>query len=151
MALLAPNVNAFRRFQPGMYVPTQANWGYNNRTVALRIPCSDAANHRVEYRVAGADANPYLVLASVLAGAVRGLEHPLPLPQQVTDNGGVSSGAALPLRQSEALRAFAESPDLPSLLGRRFCHVFHACKQAELQHFEKMVTQTEIDWMLKTV
>jgi gamma-glutamylputrescine synthase len=151
MALLAPNVNAFRRFQPGMYVPTQANWGYNNRTVALRIPCSDAANHRVEYRVAGADANPYLALAAVLAGVVRGLEHPLPLPQQVTDNGGLSSGAALPLRQSEALRAFAENPDLPSLLGRRFCHVFHACKQAELQHFERMVTQTEIDWMLKTV
>lgn len=55
MALLAPNVNSYRRFQPGMYVPTQASWGHNNRTVALRIPCGDRDNHRVEYRVAGAD------------------------------------------------------------------------------------------------
>ncbi|VTR59412.1 Gamma-glutamylputrescine synthetase PuuA [Serratia fonticola] len=60
MALLAPNVNAYRRFQAGMYVPTQASWGHNNRTVALRIPCGDRDSHRVEYRVAGADANPYL-------------------------------------------------------------------------------------------
>ena len=58
MALLAPNVNAYRRFQPGMYVPIQAAWGHNNRTVALRIPCGEPENHRVEYRVAGADANP---------------------------------------------------------------------------------------------
>ncbi len=64
MALLAPNVNAYRRFQAGMYVPTQASWGHNNRTVALRIPCGDRDNHRVEYRVAGADANPYLVMAT---------------------------------------------------------------------------------------
>lgn len=42
MAVLAPNINAYRRFQPGMYVPTQASWGHNNRTVALRVPCSDA-------------------------------------------------------------------------------------------------------------
>ena len=66
MALLAPNVNSYRRFQPGMYVPTQASWGHNNRTVALRIPCGDRHNHRVEYRVAGADANPYLVMAAIL-------------------------------------------------------------------------------------
>lgn len=68
MALLAPNVNAFRRFQPGGYVPLRANWGFNNRTVAVRIPCSDADNCRLEYRVAGADANPYLVVAALLAG-----------------------------------------------------------------------------------
>lgn len=66
MALLAPNVNSYRRFQPGMYVPTQASWGHNNRTVALRIPCGERQNHRVEYRVAGADANPYLVMAAIL-------------------------------------------------------------------------------------
>lgn len=53
MALLAPNVNSYRRFQPGMYVPTRASRGHNNRTVALRIPCGDRDNHRVEYRVAG--------------------------------------------------------------------------------------------------
>ncbi len=79
MALLAPNVNSYRRFQPGMYVPTQASWGHNNRTVALRIPCGDRHNHRVEYRVAGADANPYLVMAAIFAGILHGLDNELPL------------------------------------------------------------------------
>lgn len=51
IALLAPNVNAFRRFQPGGYVPLLANWDFNNRTVAVRIACSDAYNCCLEYRV----------------------------------------------------------------------------------------------------
>ena len=87
MALLAPNVNSYRRFQPGMYVPTQASWGHNNRTVALRIPCGDRHNHRVEYRVAGADANPYLVMAAIFAGILHGLDNPLPLQEEVEGNG----------------------------------------------------------------
>ncbi len=149
MAVLAPNVNAFRRFQPGMYVPTQANWGHNNRTVALRIPCSDSANHRVEYRVAGADANPYLALAAALAGIAHGLEYPLPLPLEVTGNGEESQGVTLPIRQCEALQVFAGSQGLTRQLGEHFCHVYHTCKQAELRHFERMVTQTEIGLMLK--
>lgn len=151
MALLAPNVNAFRRFQTGMYVPVQANWGVNNRTVALRIPCADRHNHRVEYRVAGADANPYLALAAALAGIQYGLEHALPLPAEVTGNGGddAAQGRALPRRQCEALRLFQGNTDLSRLLGQRFCQVFYACKLAELSHFERLVTTTEIDWMLK--
>ncbi len=149
MAVLAPNVNAFRRFQPGMYVPTRANWGHNNRTVALRIPCSDSANHRVEYRVPGADANPYLALAAALAGVLHGLDSPLPLPREVTGNGEAPPGAALPIRQYEALQAFAGNSALSRRLGAHFCQVYHACKQAELRHFERMVTQTEIGWMLK--
>ncbi|HEI8866374.1 glutamine synthetase family protein [Serratia sp. AKBS12] len=149
MALLAPNVNAFRRFQPGMYVPTQASWGHNNRTVALRIPCGEPQNHRVEYRVAGADANPYLVLATVLSGILYGLDHPLPLPEPVTGNGLEQQGQPFPIRQSDALYEFAEQPAMQRYLGQRFCHVYHACKSDELMQFERMVTETEIDWMLK--
>ncbi|TKI05743.1 glutamine synthetase family protein [Martelella alba] len=149
MALLAPNVNAFRRFQPNMYVPTHATWGYNNRTVALRIPCSDSANHRMEYRVPGADANPYLALAALLAGVLHGLDHALPLPPETAGNGGRQHGVALPARQCEALRAFRDNARLSERLGRRFCRVYHACKHAELRHFEQIVTQTEIGWMLK--
>ncbi|NDL62291.1 glutamine synthetase family protein [Acerihabitans arboris] len=150
MALLAPNVNAFRRFQPGMYVPVQANWGYNNRTVALRIPCGGGDNHRVEYRAPGADANPYLVMAAVLAGVLHGLDNAPPLPEAVTGNGGdEGQGESLPLRQCEALRVFKDDRRLPRLLGERFCQVYHACKYAELSHFERLVTETEIDCMLK--
>jgi gamma-glutamylputrescine synthase len=149
MALLAPNVNAYRRFQPGMYVPTQASWGHNNRTVALRIPCGDVNSHRVEYRVAGADANPYLVVAAVLAGMLHGLDNDLPLPEPVTGNGLEQEGLPLPIRQSDALYEFEEQSPLKHYLGERFCHVYHTCKSDELLQFERLVTETEIDWMLK--
>ncbi|PLR40768.1 glutamine synthetase [Chimaeribacter californicus] len=149
MALLAPNVNAYRRFQPGMYVATQASWGHNNRTVALRIPCGDVNSHRVEYRVAGADANPYLVVAAVLAGMLHGLDNDLPLPEPVTGNGLEQEGLPLPIRQSDALYEFEEQSPLKHYLGERFCHVYHTCKSDELLQFERLVTETEIDWMLK--
>ncbi|ELY3542305.1 glutamine synthetase [Cronobacter turicensis] len=149
MALLAPNVNSYRRFQPGMYVPTQASWGHNNRTVALRIPCGDRDSHRVEYRVAGADANPYLVMSAVLAGIVHGLENDLPLPEAVEGNGLEQKGTPFPIRQSDALYEFQVHPAMRERLGARFCEVFHACKNDELIQFERLITETEIEWMLK--
>ncbi len=149
MALLAPNVNSYRRFQPGMYVPTQASWGHNNRTVALRIPCGDRNNHRVEYRVAGADANPYLVMAAILAGILHGLDNTLPLPARVEGNGLEQEGLPFPIRQSDALSAFADHQALRERLGERFSRVWLACKNDELAQFERLITDTEIDWMLK--
>lgn len=149
VALLAPNINSYRRFQPGMYVPTQASWGHNNRTVALRIPCGDRDNHRVEYRVAGADANPYLVMATILAGILHGLDNELPLPPKVEGNGLEQDGLPFPIRQSDALWEFAQHEKLCQLLGDRFSHVWHACKNNELIQFERLITDTEIDWMLK--
>lgn len=149
MALLAPNVNAYRRFLPESFVPLQASWGHNNRTVALRIPCGDVENHRVEYRVAGADANPYLVMAAILAGILHGLDNQLPLPHPVTGNGHEADGNPLPIRQSDALLAFEESQALRKLLGDRFGFVWYRCKHHEMMHFERLITATEIDWMLK--
>ncbi|WP_380180270.1 glutamine synthetase family protein [Kalamiella sp. sgz302252] len=149
MALLAPNINSYRRFQPGMYVPTQASWGHNNRTVALRIPCGDRDNHRVEYRVAGADANPYLVMAAIFAGILHGLDNDLPLPPKVEGNGLEQDGLPFPIRQSDALWEFAQHEALCRQLGERFSHVWHACKNNELVQFERLITDTEISWMLK--
>lgn len=149
MALLAPNVNSYRRFQPGMYVPTQASWGHNNRTVALRIPCGDRHNHRVEYRVAGADANPYLVMAAIFAGILHGLDNDLPLQEEVEGNGLEQDGLPFPIRQSDALWEFMQNDRLRERLGERFCHVYHACKNDELLQFERLITETEIEWMLK--
>lgn len=149
MALLAPNVNAYRRFVPESFVPLQASWGHNNRTVALRIPCGDLENRRVEYRVAGADANPYLVISAILAGILYGLDHPLPLPQPVQGNGHEAEGVPLPIRQSDALYEFEHSQPLQKLLGEHFCAIWHSCKRYELMQFERLITATEIDWMLK--
>lgn len=149
MALLAPNVNAYRRFQPDAFVPLQASWGHNNRTVALRIPCGERENRRVEYRVAGADANPYLVMSAILAGILHGLDNPLPLPPPVQGNGHEATGIPLPLRQSEALCEFENSSALQKWLGERFSRVWLSCKQYELMQFERLITATEIEWMLK--
>ncbi|MGP2600465.1 glutamine synthetase family protein [Serratia ureilytica] len=147
MAILAPNINAFRRFRPGMHVPLRASWGHNNRTVALRLPCADSANQRIEYRLAGADANPYLALAVMLGGLLHGLEHPLPLPPAA--NGCESDNAApLPLGQQEALALFRHSDPLRELLGPAFCTLWHTCKSAELRRFEEQVTAAELGWML---
>jgi glutamine synthetase len=65
--------NGFRRIVPGSYAPTQAVWAENNRSVALRIPASNAANMRIEHRISGADANPYLVMAAILQGMIDGM------------------------------------------------------------------------------
>ena len=112
MALLAPNVNSYRRFQPGMYVPTQASWGHNNRTVALRLPCGARHNHRVEYRVAGADVNPYLVMAAIFAGILHGLDNELPLQEEVEGNGLEQEGKTGRTPQSDALEVSMETEHL---------------------------------------
>ncbi|VEA73207.1 Gamma-glutamylputrescine synthetase PuuA [Serratia rubidaea] len=99
--------------------------------------------------MAGADANPYLVMAALLAGIVYGLENPLPLPEPVTGNGLEQEGLPFPIRQSDALSAFAQQPLWKTLLGERFSHVYLACKNDELLQFERLITETEIEWMLK--
>jgi len=66
--------NGFRRLQPGSYAPTMASWGLNNRSVAVRVPASPPEATRIEHRIAGADANPYLVLAAILSAMLEGIE-----------------------------------------------------------------------------
>lgn len=149
MAIFAPNVNAFRRFRPGMHVPLRASWGHNNRTVALRLPCADSANQRIEYRLAGADTNPYLAMAAMLSGMLYGLEHALPLPPAACGNGYENDdAAALPLNQQEALALFRQTPQLHETLGPAFAALWHTCKNAELRRFEAQVTEAETRWML---
>src|SRR5690606_23281171 len=73
MAMFAQNQNGFRRFQPNSYAPHAPTWAANNRSVSLRIPPGAPEDRRIEHRVAGADANPYLVMATVLAAAHYGI------------------------------------------------------------------------------
>ncbi len=73
MAIFAPNANSYRRYAPNAYVPATPNWGPNHRDLSMRIPVSSQKNRRIEHRVAGADANPYLVVAAVMAGIHYGI------------------------------------------------------------------------------
>ena len=73
MAIFAPTANSYRRYRPGLFVPLAPNWGVNHRGVALRIPLSGAEDTRIEHRPGGADGNPYLVMAAMLAGIHHGI------------------------------------------------------------------------------
>ncbi|WFC84853.1 glutamine synthetase family protein [Enterobacter quasiroggenkampii] len=139
VAILAPGVNAFRRLRKNLTEPVFNSWGYNTRSAALRIPCSDDGNRRIEYRLAGADANPYLAAATILTGMLYGLEHidegDLPEPQH--------DQPELPLFQQEAIEAFARCEYLTDSLGDAFSEQWVACKLSELDWFERIVTQEE--------
>jgi glutamine synthetase len=89
MAIFAPNLNAYRRFAPNQFVPVNTSWGINNRSVspsACRMGGGQA--RRIEHRIAGAEANPYLVMAAVLAGFHHGLLHRLEPTPPSTGNAG---------------------------------------------------------------
>jgi glutamine synthetase len=151
MALFAANANAFRRFQPGAYAPVAPTWGYENRTVALRIPGGPAHGRRVEHRVAGADANVYLTLAAVLAGIDHGLEHRLDPGEKTTGNAYEKVAPSLPRRWREALDAFETAEVLPGYLGSEYCRLYATVKRYELSKLEAAITPLEYDWYLSTV
>ncbi|MCX5468682.1 glutamine synthetase family protein [Acinetobacter nematophilus] len=146
MAILAPNVNSFRRFQFGQHVPLEANWGLNNRNVAIRIPCADQDNQRLEYRVAGADVNPYLCVATILAGVLHGLHAPLDLAQTNAKLNILNIQHSLPIHQLEALQLFEKSCIFKQYFGTEFMQLWCACKRFEYQTVINKITQTELDW-----
>ncbi len=148
MALLAPNANSYRRFTPGAYVALAPSWGHNNRTVALRIPAGPAAARRIEHRVAGADANPYLVAAAVLAGVHYGLSQGCDPGDPVTGNADEQRDPSLPLTWGEALEAFQLAESIPDYLGSDFCHVYFETRAAERRKFRQVVTPLEYEWYL---
>ncbi|AEX99792.1 glutamate--putrescine ligase [Oceanimonas sp. GK1] len=151
MVVFAPNANSYRRFQPGFYVPMSQTWGADNRTVAVRIPGGNPAARRLEHRVAGADVNPYLLVASILAGIHYGLTHRLSAPEPVTGNAYASHPPSLPNSWIQALDQWQRNEILPEYLGQEFCRVYHANRYGERQLFMRHVSSQEYDWYLRSV
>ena len=151
MLLFAPSFNAYRRFQPGNHAPTESAWGYDNRTTAIRIPESPSAARRLEHRVAGADANPYLVLAAVLAGIWHGIENTLSPPNPIEGNAWDQEidAPALPTTMDEAISVFDKSDVLSSYLTSEFKTPFLATKVQERNEFAKRVTEFELETYLR--
>ena len=151
MLLFAPSFNAYRRFQPGNHAPTESAWGYDNRTTAIRIPESPSAARRIEHRVAGADANPYLVLAAVLAGIWHGIENTLSPPDPIEGNAWDQEidAPALPTTMDEAISVFDKSDVLSSYLTGEFKTLFLATKVQEWNEFAKRVTEFELETYLR--
>jgi glutamine synthetase len=148
MAIYAPNVNSYRRFQPNLFVPTAPSWGYENRTTAIRVPLGDGQDRRLEFRLPGADANPYLTLAAVLAGIHHGLVNAVDPGPACTGNAAAALDPRLPFRPREALSALAEASVLPGYLGEAYCRLYRLCKAGELDRFEATISPREYDWYL---
>lgn len=149
MIFFAPHLNSMRRFQPASHAPTRAAWGHENRTAAIRIPGDGGANRRFEHRIAGADANPYLVMAALLAGLLHGIDKKLSPPAPVDGNAYDADGPALPVEWAGALDLFARGEILAPAFGELFTRVFTACKRQEIRLARSRVTDFEYDTYLQ--
>jgi glutamine synthetase len=153
MAVFAPNANSYRRLRPELYVPMNATWGYNNRGVAVRVPVSGAGDRRLEHRVAGADANPYLVAATVLAGMLHGIERKLAPPAPLVGNAYTQRLAAprLPSDWPTALARFGASAFLGEYFGERFVRLYELARRGEMQDFNSRLSALDYAWYLEQV
>jgi glutamine synthetase len=146
LPMTCATVNAYRRLVPGMWAPTHATWGIENRTTAIRaIPAGPKAT-RSEYRIGPADANPYLALAAALASGLWGIENQVELPPIVNGSAYDNAGDAEPLPSSlaEATRRFAASKVARELFGDAFVDHFAATREWEDRQARKHVS----DWDL---
>ena len=146
MAVWAQSANAYRRYVPKAYVSMAAHWGFNNRTVALRVPYANGASTRVEHRVAGADANPYLVIASMLAGISHGLAHEIDPGPAVEHHSETIEAPPLPTAWVNSLDLFQRSEIVRGAFGATFQDVFSRLKHAERNNFERIVTPLDHLW-----
>jgi glutamine synthetase len=151
MAVFAPHANSYRRFRAMSYAPVAATWGVNNRSVSLRVPAGPPASRHVEHRVAGADANPYLVAALVLGGMRHGIERRIDPGPAVRGNGYAQAQSGdLPTQWHAALELAARSEFLADALGPEFLSVFLAIKRRESEKFGALVSDRDYEWYLDT-
>lgn len=151
MAFLCPNVNSYRRFGSQFYVPNAPSWGLDNRTVALRVPTGHPDALRIEQRVAGADANPYLLMAALLAGVHHGLTRRIEPGAPIEGNSYEQLEQSLPNNLRDALRTLDDSEILARYISPEYVDLFVACKEHELEEFEHSISDLEYNWYLHTV
>ena len=132
------------------HAPHAPTWGVNNRTVAMRIPGGSGSDRRIEHRVAGADANIYLALASVLAGIHHGIENALEPGPPITGSAYERVPPALPPTWRDALDVFKAAKILPRYFGEEYCLLYHAVKQGEMAAYLARPTALEYAWYLRT-
>jgi glutamine synthetase len=150
MAIFAPNANSYRRFRRNTYAPVAPTWGVNNRTVSFRIPAGPAKSRHVEHRISGADANPYLAAAAVLAGMHHGITNRIDPGPATTGNGYETKAEGLMLNWFDALDAFEDSKFIANYFGPDFVRIFSAVKRAECERFFAEVTDFDYRWHLRT-
>jgi glutamine synthetase len=147
LGMVASTVNSYSRLVPGFWAPTNATWGVENRTCALRVIPGSEKSQRVEYRIAAADANPYLALAAAIASGLYGIENAVELGKPVQGNAydqKASARAALPTTLWEAAQRLRASKAARDWFGDAFVEHFAATREWEERQFRKAITDWEL-------
>ena len=147
----APHENSYRRLQPGAHAPTSIGWGYENRTAAIRIPGGNNKARRIEHRVAGADANPYLVLASILGGALLGIEQKMTPADAIAGDAYSQDLAQLPVNWVSAIEAFGNGAHVQQIFSKQLQTLLVDCKTQEMKRFAREVSDFEYHSYLEVV
>lgn len=142
--LYAPNINSYKRFADGSFAPTTIAWGLDNRTCAVRL-VGRGAGARMENRIPGADVNPYLALAAMVAGGLHGIENDLELEDELVGNAYHSDKAQVPTTMTQAREVFATSPVARAALGDEVVDHYVNMADVELAAYRAAVT----DWELR--
>jgi glutamine synthetase len=150
MLIYAPTVNSYRRYVAGSQAPTNVQWGHDNRTAGLRVPVSAPVARRVENRLAGADANPYLAIAATLAAGLAGMDEKLD-PTAPVEGNGYHQARGLPRTFDAAHAQMAASDHAPRLLGERFVSGYLAVKALEHDHYLSEISAWERRYLLPQV
>jgi glutamine synthetase len=149
--LFAPHLNSYRRLRPGSHAPSAVAWGYENRTTAIRIPGGPPEARRIEHRVAGADANPYLVLAAILGAALAGIEGRMAPAEPITGDAYSRKLPGIPPDWASAVDAFDQGDMVPAILSPTLKRMLIDCKRQEMEVFARRVTDFEYHTYLETV
>ncbi len=149
VAIFAPTFNAYRRFQPGCHAPTFPSWGYENRTVAVRVPAGNNIARRLEHRVAGADANPYLLFAVLLSSMLEGIKQGLDPGKPITGDGYSQEKDSLPVYIQDAVKIFNESEFIKANLGTELQRIYALTKEQEIAEFRRRITTLEYQTYLE--
>ncbi|MEP6725769.1 MAG: glutamine synthetase family protein [Bacteroidota bacterium] len=147
LPMFAPTVNSYKRLTEGAWAPTTVTWAIDNRTTALRVLPAGAVSTRLETRVVGSDANPYLAMAGCLAAGLYGIKNKMKLKTPATQGNGYADkkNGVLPKNLWEASLAMKESTVAGELFGDAFVQHFTGTREWEWRQFSKVVT----DWELK--
>ena len=149
-ALFCPNVNSFRRMRLESDAPINLHWGRDNRTCGLRVPDSGRAARRVENRIGGADANPYIAIATTLACGLLGLEQQLE-PGPLTVGDAHELEFTLPRHLPEALEQLDACKELRAALGDSFIDAFVEVKTLEMKKYNRVVSSWERNFLLLSI
>ncbi|MCP3392109.1 glutamine synthetase [Bradyrhizobium sp. CCGB12] len=144
--LAAPNVNSYKRLLPGFWAPTCPSWGVDNRSCAVRVIPGNESAHRLEYRLSGADINPYLALAGAIGSGILGVEENAVLATPIAGDASEERHAAyepLPQNLAEATSRFAQSQEAIDVFGDRFVEAFSRSRRWEWDAVQHRVSDCE--------